>query len=34
MVEALEMGKRSQAPLVGSGGLNRVSDYRQAKDGQ
>jgi hypothetical protein len=34
MVEALEMGKRSQALLVGSGGLNRVSDYRQAKDGQ
>jgi hypothetical protein len=34
MVEALEMGKRSQALLVGTGGLNRVSDYRAAKGGK
>jgi hypothetical protein len=34
MVVAYEMGKRSQALLVGSGGLNRVSDYRAIKDGQ
>jgi hypothetical protein len=34
MVEALKMGKRRQALLVGTGGLNRVSDYRAAKGGK
>jgi hypothetical protein len=34
MVEAMEMGKRSQALLTGSGGLKRVSEYRAAKGGK
>ena len=31
-VEAQEMGKRSQGLLTGSGGLNRMSEYRSNKD--
>ena len=31
-VEAQEMGKRSQGLLTGSGGLNRVSEYRSNKE--